>query len=219
MPWLRNPHEQTLPVNGELVCYYRQLRGWTQGQFAETAGYSRRLVSKAEANGVLRRETISDLADSLSIPGSTVTPEDLVSDPQFIGWKFIELFAKRERAFVRYFQDALAEDAICYVSGSVKKIPFAGRYVGNEGMQEYADRFFGMMQRPRKLIFVESATVMHQGNLVMIDSCDVWKLPDAPPFEGSVQVVLNFERGKIVHIKIHLEEDRLAQYIGKYTQC
>ncbi len=219
MPWLVNPREQSLEVNGDLICYYRQLRGWTQLQFAQTAGYSRRLISKAESNGVLRRDTISNLAASLSTPGSLVTPEDLISDPRFIGRKFIEVFAKNERRFVEKLWDALGEDVICYVGGNVEQIPFAGRFVGRDGMQGYFDRFFDVMQRPSNSLDLENVTVMHQGNLVMIDARDELQLSGAPPFECSVQIVLNFERGKIAQVKIHFEEDRLVQYIKEYKQC
>ncbi len=219
MPWLVNPREQSLVVNGELICYYRRLRGWTQLQFAETAGYSRRLISKAESNGVLRRGTISDLAASLSIPGSPVTPEDLISDPHFIGWKFMEAFAKNDRRFVEKLWDVLGEDVICYVGGNVEQIPFAGRFVGRDGMHEYFDRFFDVMQRPDESLDLEDVTVMHQGNLVMIDARDELQLSGAPAIECSVQIVLNFERGKIAHVKIHFEEDRLVQYIREYKQC
>jgi transcriptional regulator with XRE-family HTH domain len=66
------------PVNGSHLRSLRQSRGWTQVEFGRLAGYSERLIRKAESGGNLLLETIEDLATALSQTNEVVSSESLI---------------------------------------------------------------------------------------------------------------------------------------------
>ena len=67
------------------------------------AGYTGRVIRKAEASGSLHPDTIEILAEALSGPDWTVDPEDLVTIPELMAravinayrYRLIYLVAKR----------------------------------------------------------------------------------------------------------------------------
>ncbi|MCU0708277.1 MAG: helix-turn-helix domain-containing protein [Pirellula sp.] len=65
-------------VNGSRLRSLRQSRGWTQVEFGRRAGYSERLIRKAESGGNLLVNTIDDLATALSQINDVVSAESLI---------------------------------------------------------------------------------------------------------------------------------------------
>lgn len=65
-------------INGTYLRSLRLSRGWTQAEFGRRAGYSERLIRKAESGGNLLLDTIDDLAATLSQINDKVTSESLV---------------------------------------------------------------------------------------------------------------------------------------------
>ena len=64
MAWLETRKlKRSLPVNGEMLRFLRNRRGWTQEDLASKAGYSERAVRKAESSGGLHPDTIEILAE------------------------------------------------------------------------------------------------------------------------------------------------------------
>jgi transcriptional regulator with XRE-family HTH domain len=66
-------------VNGVTIRVRRKQLGWSQVELGHRAGYSERVIRKAEAGGTLRIQTIYDIAMTLSIGGSIVSFHDLTS--------------------------------------------------------------------------------------------------------------------------------------------
>ena len=68
-----------LAVNGGIIRRRRKQLGWSQVEFGHRAGYSERVVRKAEAGGTLRLQTIKDFATTLSLEGGILSIQDLTN--------------------------------------------------------------------------------------------------------------------------------------------
>ena len=64
MTWFEAPAVRSIRCNGEMVRFLRKQRGWTQERLATAAGYTKRLVAKAESSGSLNPDTIEILAET-----------------------------------------------------------------------------------------------------------------------------------------------------------
>lgn len=79
--WKERVWANALPCNPVLLRRLRRKRGWTQSQLARIAGYTVRLISKAETGHRISLATIEDLAEALSSDQEVIYPQDLVFDP------------------------------------------------------------------------------------------------------------------------------------------
>ena len=72
----------------------RKQLGWSQVELGHRAGYSERVIRKAEASGTLRLQTIQDLAMTLSVGGLLITFQDLTTfaaEPSEIFQRMVEV--------------------------------------------------------------------------------------------------------------------------------
>jgi transcriptional regulator with XRE-family HTH domain len=70
---------RSFDVDGQQLRLLRAARGWTQLQAAEQAGFSDRLIRKAESGGPLETQTLAVLAQLYSTPQRPLTPGDLLA--------------------------------------------------------------------------------------------------------------------------------------------
>lgn len=66
-------------VDGRRLQLLRAGHGWTQQEAAERAGFSDRLIRKAEAGGPLQTQTIAILAELYSTRERPLRPGDLLA--------------------------------------------------------------------------------------------------------------------------------------------
>ncbi len=74
-------------VHGRMIRSLRKMHGWTQAELAKRAGYSERLIRKAELGGRLMPETIADLSEPWRLRETDRSHFALVLDP-FVGQRF-----------------------------------------------------------------------------------------------------------------------------------
>ena len=101
-----------IAINGRELRTQRLTRGWTQFQLAKTAGYTERLVRKAEKGGTLDIATIQNLAEALSTPDNTVPIESLTMDISAIARKWVESFDQLRARMLPEVESFLAEDFV-----------------------------------------------------------------------------------------------------------
>ncbi|MCC7335069.1 MAG: helix-turn-helix transcriptional regulator [Pirellulaceae bacterium] len=135
-----------LCVCGNRVRDLRILRGMTQTELAKLAGYSERLVRKAEAGGSLSQTTIEDLADALSCQHSKVTPSDLCSSPETLARTFVDCYDEHERRMLDYCGHLLDEDFVFHCAAAPGS-SLGGDWCGAEGFQAWLDQFFSITSR------------------------------------------------------------------------
>ncbi|EAQ80903.1 hypothetical protein DSM3645_12821 [Blastopirellula marina DSM 3645] len=199
-------------VRGEFLRLLREQQGWTQDQLADHAGYSDRLIRKAEAGGALHPDTIEVLADALSTETAPIFPEDLVTSPAAAVRSFVEAYRKKERQLVANFHTHLDDNVECFVAGDPEQIPFAGIWKTVDGFDSFWGSFFQLFSRPSKELY--TPTVVTDGLTCIAIGQEQVELKDANQMTQSwVTIMFKFERGKIVKIDDFFDTAATAQII------
>ena len=76
-----SPVGRSMPCNGKLISQLRKAIGWTQGDLARRAGFTERLIVKAEASQSIAPSTLSIIAEALTEGGAAVVLQELSVDP------------------------------------------------------------------------------------------------------------------------------------------
>lgn len=134
-------------INGRELRQQRLARGWTQLMLAKKAGYSERLVRKAELGGTLDVATIQNLAEALSTPNDIVPAESLTLDIAAIARKWVETFDTFKIDMLSEMAPFFSEDFVFECPGDPQMAPFVGIWVGVVGLQQWLNQFFGFFDK------------------------------------------------------------------------
>jgi len=210
MGWKRQGLKKTYPCNAEQLQFYRKRRGWTQDDLESKAGYSTRLISKAEAGQSISTDTIADLAEALSSPKELLFPEDLISDPLSLAKAFIGAISAHQKEVIQKIRHIIDDDIIIHMSGDLKLLPFAGEYCGIEEAQRFFNLFFSILEVPPNYDADEWYTYVADGNDVIVWGVS-WIHPIGQPLDKPIKVAnrLKFQRGKLI-----LFDDRYDTHAG-----
>lgn len=225
MGWKEKPDGRSLACNGEIVRFHRANLGWTQQQLADKAGYSSRVIAKAEADGSLSPATIEHLADALSVPDRPVYPEDLIFAPKAIARRIIENYARYERDCTEHCIEFLADDMQLVVPGDPALLPFCGVYQGLDGFRQFCRNFFSVMQRHDKELIVRTMRVFAEGNhvVVLASECAAFIGQPGPYPATPLAFIFEFERGKLKRMEDHFNasvaEARVLQLLTESTEA
>ena len=198
---LKRPSSVTVPVNGQRLQTLRQSAGLTQEELAEKAGYSDRLIRKAEASGPLRKSTIADLAEALSTTLQKVTFDDLVFSRDLIARDIAAFILNGSLSPPDALNDLLHPRFVIRVAGQDLGIPFAGVMKGAGACESFRDQLNATFRLVRFLpeqtqCFVATHETCVQAATLM-KSCSP---------TGSVELALEIWW----FIKIHFEANRLV---------
>lgn len=143
------PKARFIAINGRELRSLRLARGWTQSQLAKSAGYSERLIRKAEKGGNLDHGTIQNLAEALSTPDSHVPLESLTLNIAAIAQKWVESWEHHEARMVPEIAGLLTENFEFVCPGEPGTAPFIGTFRGAAGLQQWLDLYFSVIQRQK----------------------------------------------------------------------
>jgi len=135
-------------INPKRLVELRKKRGWTQVQLAEAAGYSERLILKAESGAPISLATIAALAQALATDREPVTISDLLRTTIEIAREFIVIMYRHESETIPQARHLLAEDAEFRIWGESAGLPFAGLYRGLDEGDRLFRHFFSMIEAP-----------------------------------------------------------------------
>lgn len=124
-------------VNGPKLQALRLQAGLTQEELAELAGYSDRLIRKAESSGLLRISTIRILAQTLSERGLKVTAEDLTFLPRLVAIEICRLLLTSGPQGFDVIKARIHESFELHVCGDAPAIPFSGTFAGIDGLRQF----------------------------------------------------------------------------------
>ena len=183
--------------------FLRQLRlrnGWTQADLARRAGYSERLISKAEAGAPIARETISDLAEALSSEEEKLHWEDLACDPIQLAQRYIYAFHIHKKNTIDVLEDMIDPEVVFRIAGNPTEIPFAGEHHGIEAVRQSFHTFFSVLEVPNH-DFETCFQYISQGPNAIIWG-QSWIHPIGRPLPAPIQIsnLLKFRRGKLVFL-------------------
>jgi transcriptional regulator with XRE-family HTH domain len=213
MSWLSTRHlKRSLVVNGEMLRFLRSRRGWTQEELATIAGYTGRVIRKAEASGSLHPDTIEILAEALSGPDWTVDPEDLVTIPELMARAVINAYRYKERQVVANVNGVLHEDLAVYAAGEEVGLPFAGSYSGVDGFDRFFGNYFEAFVRPDKELF--QPVFYSKGNEVILHGQEAVQANDSKDVISSwIFIKFTFERGRLIRYENFYDTAKAAQYL------
>jgi transcriptional regulator with XRE-family HTH domain len=115
--WKDLARDTALACKRGLLKQLRRNKGWTQSHLAKVAGYSERLICKAETGHPISLETIENLAEALSGENKTVYPEDLVVDPLLATHEIILLIQNLRAPAIEELQHWLDDEVELHVVG------------------------------------------------------------------------------------------------------
>jgi len=137
--------------------------GLTQTELAEKAGYCDRLIRKAESGGRLNFQTLADIVSALREGGSTIDFSNLIVDPGAIANEFIKQMNTHGRDMIAHCEHLFTENFEFVCAGLTENIPFAGTFVGRDGMQNWLELLYDSVSS----IPVENTSVCFFFKMVM----------------------------------------------------
>ena len=206
----RHP-SNSICANGRQVAHYRKQRGLTQKELAQIAGYSERLIRKAEAGGSLSERTIRDLAQALTNDGDAVRLADLICSPESLARAFIAAYATYEAEMIAHVEHFIDPEAILICAGDPETIPFAGEWHGIEGFDRWVRTFFATLVRPEKDFYQPEA--LSQGNTVVLWGQELAHAPDLPFPPIWVTQRFHFREGKIYRFDNLFDTDSGSKHL------
>lgn len=191
-----NNNSRSIAVNGRELRSHRIARGWTQAELAKAAGYTERLVSKAENGGSLEITTIQDLAEALSTPDKIVSFASLTLDIAAIARKWVETFARLETRMLSEMESLFTTDFEFVCPGDPQMAPFVGTWKGTKGLQQWLDLFFGFFE---KTVNEEVEYMVGEGTVIArwLATC-TYQGVQCPPVR--INMHFQFENGLIARI-------------------
>lgn len=203
MGWQQQPLKRAYACNRDILIYLRERRGWTQRQLADTAGYTDRLIGKAESGGSIAVETLADIADALTTPEHPVYPEDLICDPVNLAKKYIAAQYEHPGKVVEQVRHFLDDQAVLHVVGDPAVIPFAGEHRGVDAMKRGFAIFYSVIEVPANHDHRPWYRFLCEGNDVVVWG-QSWMHPIGQPMEQPMNLVqrLRFQRGKLVRVEV-----------------
>ena len=207
MNWINPPQHRSVACNGEVIRFYRRMQDWTQQQLADAAGYTRRVIAKAESGGSLYPDTVEVIAEALSTEQRVVYPEDITSSPREMTAAVLRAITEYEANAVEHMQHLLADNLEVHFPGGPESAPLSGVHRGIEGYDKLMKAFFEIFQRPDKEVAKNTAVITADGNRAVL-SCFETLDHEFIPTEvrqtgeaGALCLFLLFSRGKIAKIQ------------------
>ena len=213
MPWKERLTQRSCVCAPDLLVYLRERKGWTQKELAKAAGYSERLVNKAEAGQPISLEAIDHLAEALGDGDKPIYPEDLITDPIKHAKEYIAALYTKGMEIVDAIEHFLDEEVVFQIAGDPKNVPFAGVYRGIPALREGFRLFYSVLEAPKNHNYQEHYTFVGQGNEVIMTG-ESWIHPIGMPLEQPIRIAHRyvFRRGKLV-----LLEDVYDTLAGKQS--
>ncbi|MFO0884502.1 MAG: helix-turn-helix transcriptional regulator [Pirellulales bacterium] len=141
------PNARFRSINGNLLKQCRLNYGWSQRELARRAGYSERLIRKAESSGSLSISTIRDLAEALSNAGKTISYHQLLIDYVSIATAFMDAYNSLGKQMIAECTQFLSPDLIMFCPADPNQVPFAGEWQGLAGLESYLHLFYSHFER------------------------------------------------------------------------
>lgn len=218
MESIQKPTPSNFCCNRDILKFFRTQRGWTQAELGRYAGYSERLISKAESGRSVSRTTITDLAEALSTSDQPVYFEDLVSDPIGIAEKYIAAVYACSHVTMSMIESFLDPEVVFFVAGEPDVVPFSGTYYGIEGCRELFRKFFSVLEVPQKHDHRPWYKFVGHGNDVIMWGKS-WIHPIGMPMQEPMPVaqLFRFRKGKIVYMEDRFDTVKAIEIIPEYA--
>lgn len=190
--------------NGKWIAELRKSCGLTQRELADESGYAIRTIGKIEQGNGIRYSSLVAIATALNRKGVTISGLELCSNPVEIVRQFVEAYRVHEQAMVKKVHHLLSPDLEVFVAGDPTQIPFAGNYIGPEGLQKFWNQFFQLLERPDKSAL--NLTYYTNANEVVAYGSEVAHIKNQPLTEPTwLSLMFRVEGGLIVRFEDYFD--------------
>ena len=205
------PKPRYKSCNAELLKHLRERRRFTQADLAAAAGYTERLIAKAESGATLSRETIEDIAEALSTPTDPITPDDLTSDPILIAQTYIHGLYVHQKDIVDRIGHIFDENIVAVIHGDPRVIPFAGKYCGIDEVRAGFQVFFSFLEVPAGHDHRPHYQYVSQGTNVVVWGRS-WIHPIGAPLCDPMPIcnLMKIRQGKLYYFEDQYDTGRTA---------
>jgi transcriptional regulator with XRE-family HTH domain len=138
---------RSIKANGDSIRRLRLELGWTQAELGEKAGYSTRLIRKAESGGYLDSGSLSNIAESLSQSRMPVSILDISVDIRSIASEFMDALNSSSSKLGSDLAHRLTEDFVFHCPGKPETAPFIGDWHGVDGLNRFWELYLGVFRR------------------------------------------------------------------------
>ncbi len=211
----QKPKSSNGRCHGAKVAALRNQLGWTQEMLAEKAGYSDRLIRKAEAGGSVSAGTLTALAKTFQEHGVQVLAADLEMDAVAVAREFIEGMYTEKANVVDALAEHIADDVVFHFAGDPNVFPFAGTHEGKDAGRRAFQLFYSVIQPPEDMSEIDDMKFLPtaHGSLVWGKT---WAHPIGMPMQEPIQLAIrmDFADGKLI-----LFDDRFDTAMGFEHFC
>lgn len=192
-----------MPCNGKLISLLRKQIGWTQGELARRAGFTERLIVKAEAGQSVASATLEILSQTLREAGIVVSLRDLASDPATLARMFF--LSACEFGPIAFERNAnfISDEIIVHFAGDPSVFPFAGTHSGIDAAKLAFASFHQVLQPLKDQFEIEVVPFFTAGQ--QGQGAIVWGETRADS-RNSMSCSMKFE------IKVHFKEGLMTVF-------
>ena len=211
MAWTSTDLARSYPCNMRFLKQCRENRNWTQKQLAQRAGYTERLIRKAESGRNISVGTIDDLATALSTTEQQIFPEDMITCYESLARSFTDAWYCQQKNMAMAIKHIVHPETAFRIHGDQDSIPFAGHFQGLAEFTHAIKQFFGMMEVPRGHDHKPHYRYFTRGRSVAVWGAS-WIQPIGYPLTSPIPITqrFRFERGKLISFEDFCSQQRIV---------
>jgi len=187
-----------------LIRAYRERRGWTQVELAVRAGFSERLVRKAESGDPIRMDTVEALAEVLSTEAEPLQARDLIDDPLAVAQAFVRAYLTHGIDCARLWAHLFDPNIVMAIHSDPAHLGFAGEHVGIAGIEHVIRTAlvqFTVVREDFGRWFTNGSRVAALRQQVL----RINGVPDSPELETWQLHEYTIEGGKVLRVDTYLD--------------
>lgn len=204
--------------NGKWIAKLRKSCGLTQLELAKESGYAIRTIGKIEQGGSIRYSSLVSIATALNRKGIKISALELCSNPVEIVRQFVEAYRLHEQDMVEKVRHLLSSDLEVFIAGDPNHIPFAGTYSGPDGLQQFWNSFFELLERPDKAAL--NLTYYTNANEVVAYGTELAHIKGQPLREPTwLSLMFRVEGGLIVRFEDYFDTAPAQARVQAFRQA
>lgn len=183
---------------------------------ARKAGFTERLIVKAEASQSLAASTLCDIATALTEGGVTVGVKELSFDPAALARQFIHSMYQREMNVIDVNKSFISPDIVVHFAGDPAIFPFAGSHIGIDSARRAFDLFYSVIQPPADHSEIEQFQFVSTGHGALVWG-QTWAHPIGMPMPGPVKLAIkmDFKNGQLITIDDRFDTQEGAKHFAQ----
>ena len=192
MPDSRSSLGRSMPCNGKLIAQLRKQLGWTQSELARKAGFTERLVVKAEASQNIAASTLQIIAQTLKEAGAMVSAADISADPAALAKEFILSMYRYGPKVIDVNERFLSPELVVHFAGDPNIFPFAGTHIGIDAARRAFGAFYSVIQPPADHSEIENFQFVSTGHGALVWG-ETWAHPIGMPMPGPIKLAIKMD--------------------------